>query len=439
MPKYIEKDKLPQFQYYNFCEGVHDNWGEEPKPYAKYHTGQMGADIEYIGDSEGTDIELANDDFQRLLNRGIKGDDNTWIDVHMDWMDSLRNKKGKQYDLVSYMLIALYAMHKDRYTAEKWKERFDNKVKETFLKENGGVLSETMLFLSMLDEYLSFATTLRTCQGFPLNYNDGDTAYPKMLLIESEFYKKQRDSGEFNLDYSLMKNALRDACYVISINGESAERKMCFCLCDTGTMLTLSMLDPNNGQTRLFVKPFSEASEEVKEYNSKHEEKLHGDAVIVADAWRCHPRGDYWCNGKENMCVFCDGKHNCKHKTLNIAAAVLYCFQEYIRKIKDSKTRSADKNSSTKANGKEVKTMIPSGMIRMYEIKYSDEELERVNKYAMFGKHRSEYPSTEKSPHVRKGTMRYNPKTGQKDIVVKGSIIHKDRYQGFVSAERLTE
>ncbi|WP_292194645.1 hypothetical protein [Butyrivibrio sp.] len=37
-------------------------------------------------------------------------------------------------------------------------------------------------------------------------------------------------------------------------------------------------------------------------------------------------------------------------------------------------------------------------MIRMYDTKYSDEELERNNKFSMFGKHRSEYSSTEKAP-----------------------------------------
>ena len=74
----------------------------------------------------------------------------------------------------------------------------------------------------------------------------------------------------------------------------------------------------------------------------------------------------------------------------------------------------------------------------MYDIKLSDEELIRANKFTAY-KARSAYPSTEKSPHTRRGTMRFNPKTGKRDIKVKGSIVHKDRYEGFASAERIKE
>ncbi len=441
MPKYIEKDKLPQFKYYNFCEGVHDYWGEKPEPYAAYHLDDgSGADMKYMGKAEDIDTDLAGDDFGKVLDTIGNDEDDTWVDLHLDWMDSVNGKKGKQYNLLNFMYVVLYAMHKDRYTAKQWKERFEEKVKKAIGKEGGGDSTEFMLFLSMADEYLKFASTLRTCQGFPLTYRDGDVVYPKMLLIESGFYKSKRDSSDLRLDYGLIKSALRDACYVISINGECAERKMCFCLADAGSVAVLNMLDPNNGQTRFFLKPYDKNCEEVKEYEKIHKETLSGDAMIVGDAWRCHPRGDYWCNGKGNYCVYCDGKHSCKYKSLNIAAAILYCFQEYIRKVNEAKTTDAVKrNGSEKADGRETKALIPSGMIRMYDIKYSKEEMERFNKFALFGRTHSEYPSTEKAPHVRRGTMRFNPKTGQKDIQVRGSIIHKDKYQGFASAERLCE
>ena len=255
-----------------------------------------------------------------------------------------------------------------------------------------------------------------------------------------EFYSKSYRNGEAKLDYRTIKNALQDVCYVITINGESAERKMCFFLSRTGEKTYLQMLDPQNGISEFYLKLFDEKEQAVIAFNSSHDEKLAGNTMLLASRATCHPRGDHDCDGGQNgQCVYCDGKHNCKHKSLNIAAAVLYCFQEYIEKISEGKEIDAEKVTARKNNGISHEAYVPAGMIRLYDIRYSDKELERINKFAMFGKERSEYPSTEKSPHIRRGTMRYNPKTGQKDIKVKGSIIHKDRYEGFASADRIKE
>lgn len=203
----------------------------------------------------------------------------------------------------------------------------------------------------------------------------------------------------------------------------------------------LYMLDPNNGLTEFYVRSAEASGEQINWFNQQYDEELIGDTTIASDSMKCHPRGDYWCaqTREEEYCLYCSGKHNCKHKSLNIAAAIIYCFQEYIKKIRNSTPKEAERKSGTKHSGGETEKYIPSDMIRTYDIKYSDDELKRFNKFIHFKGRRAEYPSTEKAPHVRRGCMRYNPKTGQKDIVVKGSIIHKDKYQGFVSAERLKE
>ncbi len=60
MPKYIDKNNLPQFKYYNFCESLHNYWGIEPKPYAASHIPNTESDMSFVGDSEEElDINLA--------------------------------------------------------------------------------------------------------------------------------------------------------------------------------------------------------------------------------------------------------------------------------------------------------------------------------------------------------------------------------------------
>ena len=434
MPKYIDKNNLPQFKYYNFCESSHNYWGIEPKPYAAYHIPSTEGDMSFVDDSvEELDINLAEKDLIAIL-----GNNNNADELCLKWSNNIKNKKGQEHTLLQYLLVVLHAMFKDKYITEQWKHRLEEKLK-IVVQDPSQRQMQTVL--SLIDEYLTFSLVLRVCQGFPFIYKDDNKEiYPKMLLVEAEFYKKQRD-GAVTLEYDTIKNALQDACYVITVNGESAERKIVFCLIDAGACAMLYMLDPNNGLTEFYVRSAKESGEQINWFNQQYGGELIGDTTIASDSMACHPRGDYWCaqTREEEYCLYCGGRHNCKHKSLNIAAAIIYCFQEYIKKIRNSTLKEAERKSGTKLGGGETEKYIPSDMIRMYDIKYSDDELKRFNKFIHFRGRRAEYPSTEKAPHVRRGCMRYNPKTGQKDIVVKGSIIHKDKYQGFVSAERLKE
>ena len=433
MPKYIEKENLPQFKYYNFCEGDHDNWGEEPKPFATYHISNgddIIGDVDYKGDLEEEDILKLNEEILMPFEDNMY-QEYDWKPSRDKWVKEINAKKGKKYELIQYVYVLIRAMHKDRFIADQWKARIDERIKNLPNNEENELTS----FLNSLYDDFSFATALRTCQGFPMNLGTR-YVYPKMLLIESEFYNKQKNS-DVTLDYNLISDGLRDVCYVISINGESAEKRMCFMLTKDDSCIILSMLDRNNGLSAFSLRPFDEYSDVMKDFAI--EEGLKGNTLISPLFLKCHPRGDFWCENEAKYCLHCDGKHNCKHKMLNVVAAIFYCFQEYIWKIKESKTTNGDNQGSVRSDGKKAKPFVPSGMIRMYDIKYSAEELVRINKYANFGKDKAPYTSTEKAPHVRRGTMRFNPKTGQKDIMVRGSIIHKDRYEGFSTAERVKE
>ena len=434
MPKYIEKDNLPQFKYYNFCEGEHDNWGDESNPSVTYHI--SNGDI-HFGDTLNEDDIWAIKEELHAAARGTLSNDDSWKSIREKWVNEITELKGKRYSFLSYIYALILAAHKDRHIAAKWKERIDQNIDELY---NGG-FNSLIRFLLILDECLSFASALRACQGFPIKLTNS-FVYPKMLLIDSKFYNKIKDS-EVVLDYDLISEGINDSCYTVIINGESAEKKMCFCLIKDGDNITLEMLDRNNGLSAFVIKPIAEFGDRLNEF--VRNKGSNGNTLFTPFLLRCHPRGDYECFGDEEhtaenpYCFYCDGKHNCKHKMLNIVAAVFYCFQEYVRKTKSYKTSDNNKVGFGQSDEIKSKPFVPSGMIRMYDIKYSAEELARINKYANFGSDKTPYTSTEKSPHVRRGTMRFNPKTGQKDIVVRGSIIHKDRYEGFSTAERIKE
>ncbi len=452
MATYIDKEKLPQFQYYNFCEGEYAHWDmdkESPsaarplivdgKPTGTYDYVENPKDPLFTG--------VACDDLMSLMemaeDKSIAGRTNMakyQEGLRAEWFKEWENKKGPCYQYLLFVSILGEAMFKDRATIQKWSERLHQATAD--IKQTDRV--NLIKFLAMADEATSFAALLRTCQGFPLDSN-GRNLFPKMLLVDADFYKEQRNRDDIHLDYHTIKNALKDTCYVITVNGDTPDKKMCFCMVPHLDHVALSMLDPVNGLSTFFLYPET-AENKGPQKAMRSLKALYGDeieegAVITREICQCHPRGDYncWSDGPAGGgdCGYCNGKHNCKHKSMNIAAAIFYCFQEYARKLASAKTKpSPGTAAATAPSENKTKRFIPSGMIKLYDIKYSAEELERVNKYASF-KGRSQYTSTEKSPHVRRGTMRFNPKTGEKDIVVRGSIIHKDRYEGFSSADRI--
>ena len=201
------------------------------------------------------------------------------------------------------------------------------------------------------------------------------------------------------------------------------------------------MFDPNYGLSSFRLVKNVRQDSDLYNYFLKQGKPLNPDETILyCSRWICHPRGSWLCreNPGDAVCIYGRGECSCTKRSLNIAAAVLYCYQEYL-KTNDTGYVKPEKQNASSSDRKPTQPYIPPGMMRLYDVKLSEEEKVKFNKFSLFGGKKSQYTSTEKCPHARRGTMRYNPKTGQKDIIVRGSIIHKDRYEGFASAERITE
>ncbi|MCR5670711.1 MAG: hypothetical protein K6G10_06865 [Butyrivibrio sp.] len=450
MAKYIDRNKLPQFLYYNSCCGKYNGWyfrnNEDATAYYEEKSNKKGGfspSVAMTCDFKAgeLDFEKAVHDRDNLLQS--KDDENLVTELYDEWIAGCV-KGSHSYNLMTFAMFAVRAMHADREFALQWEERLKKTLIDVQQAKQEDRRAKLLLHLSLLEEYLSIAVLLRTAQGFPLPYTDGDRAYPKMLLIEDELYKKYKGNKNIELNFKFLKKAVKDTAWVITVNGDSAEKKMVFIIADAGAPIVACMIDPRNGLSRYFVQDLNarlnEDSVAAKWIASNPSDSADITTFITGDAWFCHPRGDYWCNGKENICSYVNGTHNCMHKSLDIISAILYCLQEYYIKVINEKSETPQSKSSVNSASKQhAETFIPDGMMRLYDIKMSKEELARFNKFALYSKNRSAYPSTEKCPHTRRATMRYNPKTGQRDIRVKGSIIHKEKYQGFASAERIVE
>ncbi len=438
MAKYIDREKLPQFKLYNFCLGDNAGFdighGNGVHIWQKQYEEGIENKIDY---AEGEfNINVVANDLQALI-----GDPNLLAFMWSKYVLHATDKEGFMDRVMCLTSLFLHVIFQDQSVAGRWESRIVTQIKH--LREMEKPKRSALCYaLAMIDEVSSFAVYLYPAQGFPLPFADGEQYYPKIVLIEDKIYKKTKGLKDLTLDFDFLKKSLGQTTYTITINGESAERKMVFVLHNAGNVIQFAMMDPNNGLSLFYLHrgDSNTAIDAFTEYNLENARNLtlpsfpENTAVITASAWNCHPRGEYGCNGNQtSYCAYFNGQHNCKHRSLEIVATITYLMQEYFKK---NERKEEKNNTLSVSDDNHTKPYIPNGMIKLYDIKMSKEEKIRASKFTSFKS--SGYISTEKAPHVRKGCMRYNPKTGQKDIKVSGSIIHKDKYEGFSTADRIT-
>ncbi len=440
MAKYIDREKLPQFQFYRNCNGKDYGW-EMGNKYIKIWHPDADGNIVCIEDDDYNLFELMNDASDIAHDRMSETEAfEKYVKPH-----SIADPSSYVCRTMDLAVALIHTMLKDEQIANKWEKR----LIETFTHLESHYMSgypvekgQLLYLLCMIENVFMFAESLITAQGFPESYtvDASKRLFPKMLLIEDTVYKKCKETEALSIDYNILNKHLRDSIYVMTVNGESAERKMSFVLSKQGEEILCYMLDPLNGASQIHVFPLTHNKNDI-EFVQKYPELApimqHEDekALILISA-HCHPRGEYDClvdHPSGTQCFYCEGTMSCHKKMMRIFASVLYIAQEYFKRIENETASKRGDNDYQKQILS--KPFIPKGMIRLYDIKMSKEEMVRMNKFASFSG--SYYTSSEKSPHVRRGFMRYNPKTGRKDIRVSGSIIHKDRYNGFCSAERI--
>ncbi len=440
MPKYIDKQKLPQFRFFNICDD--DNGWETSKitrngkteeisrAWIKADNSDSELRIDYYAEIETDILYELNNDINELNSSDTT--DHRLEQLYEKWISA---KTPNAIKINSYIGVLIRAMVKDAFYAQKWIEKIVDPapyIKELPYEPLKKTLTLTMHIDGVI-QMMQFSRLLKACHGFPISATEQNVLYPKMLLIKDEFYKTAKDTANFSFDFEFIRQSLGQEIYIINISGESAEKNMTFTISSEEYGVCIRMLDPRNGPSSFLIKRIKDTKIN-KENNLLLSNCSDDDVCITTQSILCHPRGDYYCNESErpHQCIYCNGTHNCKHKSMNIAAAVLYCFQEFQKKEHFKRVTHATSGNQSKESSAPV--FVPDDMIKLYEIKLSKEEKLAIKKYGQ-----SAYPSTEKAPHVRRSTMRFNPKTGEKDIFVRGCVVHKDKYTGFSSAYRINE
>ncbi len=467
MAKYIEKDALPQFNLYKPCESedFYYNIDFINGNNNYYYDGDEGFT------AEAMDFPVDADIFRTLYEKCFIG--NLSKSKIKDAGDSqiiageeIQAAKELDTDNGIFMRDMLNIALKNIFYDERYKETWTKRL-ESVNKDKNPITGSIFQTISAYYNAASFIKMITVAQGYPYEIGKDRVLFPKLLLIEADLYKKCRDSKEYlDIDFDFLKSQCLNEIPVITINGDSPEKKTIFTITlnspaalfikkmieesaansDNGyisikDIIEIDILTPSNGISRYFVykNPYLYTKDGVDYIDER--------AVITTMPSLCHPKGDYNANRCNNTtCVYVPSTTSktpidtcaITKSVFRKVAAVAYCYTEYRKKSLNKK--ETPENKQTTAYEKDKKQpYVPYNMLKLYDVKMSDEEKARFNKFAMYSGKSSAYPSTEKCPHIRRGYMRYNPKTGLKDIAVTGCIIHKDRYQGFASADRLVK
>ena len=499
MAKYIERELLPQFKYYHSYADKECSWNVDFNDGANCYVGNPNGfdrafDLKKLGLPE---LFLSGERENVVPNPHILFDcyseacdleEMVASDIHNPAIDECKLgiedmiRSGNEEFCERFREALIRSVIKEDAHKEKWISRIKNLVElfEEAEKHSGSeyVVRSVNYYAELFrmgHDTLKFFEQLQVAQGHPYINCAGNTLFPKLLLLDADLYKKCKNASNLRIDYNFLKEQTRHEAPVIVINGDSAEKKMVFTIIneeadslpsDTddgyidGDFVKIFMLDPANGLSGFFVGGLRDSFESddryamiggndaVRLYERSEFAMIGMNNVTLFDSLSCHPRGDYFCDeckmmkGNESQpmpsCVYTGAVNTCKRRMLNIISAVLYCYVEYKKKILNQKADRAEKYEAARDRDK-TQPFVPTTMVKVYDVKMTDDEYARVDKYGYFSKHWSAHVSTEKCPHIRRGTMRYNPKTGKKDIKVSGSIIHKDKFLGFTTADRLKE
>ncbi len=438
MAKYIDRELLPQYSLYNSYADKNNGWDLDSVDEGIWAGG--------IRTTPGLDLSA-------FIDLKVSMADPLEVSEipYYDFSKIKTFLSSKEWDDIKGMrnALMLWGFKDQNKYSPMWISRF-NEAEEKIKIDD---INSHRYYCDFLDLHYNFFTLFRhlsIAQGHPFRRTDGSVLYPKLLLIDAELHKKCKNADFLDIDYDFLVEQTEHEVPVIVINGDSAEKKMIFTITNVKDLapdnpVEIHILDPANGMSEFCV---SNASSYYN-WKTKEYDPVSEKYTLMCNPDYCHPRGAYICPGPEDynrdfysvsslgVCRYGKSCSNCSKKMMRVIASVLYCYVEYKKKVLSKE--QTERHYETARDKDKTQPFVPSTMIKLFDVKMTDDEYARVDKYGYYGKRWSSYVSTEKSPHVRRGTWRYNPKTGLKDIKVSGCIVHKDKFSGFTSADRINE
>lgn len=258
---------------------------------------------------------------------------------------------------------------------------------------------------------LNIITFTAVLQGKIFDECEGHVYYPKLFLITDNFFKEKTASLSMDFD-DLFRLFPLENSFETFIQGNNRESKQGFHVVKTkDDEIAVFIWDRTCG-----CYAFSLIRKGEKSY-------------LLAPTISCGQKKDLrrcpkW-KGKGKSCV--EKYADCPERRIQAAHAVLLCLQEYLVRKKRLQVTERKKVKKT-AEKERIKDFQPEDMIAVFD--YGENVLTKTLKFSGDGNN-----GIQKRPHIRAGHDRHL-KNGEV-VHVKGCVIHKDRYDGYLSADRI--
>ena len=347
MAKYIDKENLPQYKYFNNFVNRND---------------------------ELMDVVSDLITWQTMMER--KGDRHSMIDAHM--MFERARKRMPEF---------VYKDEDDRKTCMddfKARRNINNYISLLLiLPFIQGRVSEDKVFIS---------DTIAKKSGKRYQYDEKNGRYyyeipqvPKLLLINNELYDNYKDFKDIDNEIieKIIENMDKTVNYIINIQHEEV------------------------AEYSYYVSLKSEKGIEIHRI------------------------------GKFSFADYCS--KSIKKKTMtNDMKTMLYCLLDYLieyKKLESKKKKYVHNENSSNIKETVSSKFISKSSVKVFDLKKDDEQLEayRYTKRNVAGW----LKGYAKSPHTRRGHIR-KLKNG-KEVYVRASVIHKDRFDSIESAHRINQ
>ena len=267
------------------------------------------------------------------------------------------------------------------------------------------------IILGLCIRMLNIMTFTPILQGKVFDQSENHIYYPKLFLITDAFFIKRLSFRSMDFD-DLFRLFPLENSFETYIQGKIRESKQGFHIRKIKQdEIAVSIWDRTCG-----CYAFSLIREGESSYLLV--------PTVSCGKKRGLKRCEHW-KGNRKSCV--EKYEDCPERRIQTAHAVLLCLQEYL--VRKKKQQVIEGKKRKKAPEKErTKDFQPEDMIAVFD--YGENTLKKTMKFSGDGN-----SGIQKRPHIRTGHDRHL-KNG-KIVHVKGCVIHKDEYNGYLSADRI--
>lgn len=267
------------------------------------------------------------------------------------------------------------------------------------------------IILGLCIRMLNIMTFTPILQGKVFDQSENHIYYPKLFLITDAFFIKRLSFRSMDFD-DLFRLFPLENSFETYIQGKIRESKQGFHIRKIKQdEIAVSIWDRTCGCYAFSL---------IREGESSYLLVPTVSCGKKRDLKRC----EHW-KGNRKSCV--EKYEDCPERRIQTAHAVLLCLQEYL--VRKKKQQVTESKKRKKAPEKErTKDFQPEDMIAVFD--YGENTLKKTMKFSGDGN-----SGIQKRPHIRTGHDRHL-KNG-KIVHVKGCVIHKDEYNGYLSADRV--